>query len=68
MRLPRIRLGPMYWPPSERSLKALWQLTEDFRAGKAHDPRPIDIRTVEGTDMSAIWEPIWVGQADIKKE
>jgi hypothetical protein len=68
VRLPRIRLGPIYWPPSERSLKTLWQLTEGFRTGKAPDPRPIDIRSVEGTDLSAIWDPIWTEYLQNQKE
>jgi hypothetical protein len=57
-RLPRIHAGPCYRPPSERTAQKLGALMHAFMAGKVPDPRPIDIREIEGTDMGVLWEPI----------
>ena len=59
IRLPRIRVGPMYWPPSERTARIVINLMRAFEAGKIPDPRPIDIAELEGNDLQTIWEPIW---------
>lgn len=59
IKLPRISIGTMYWPPSERSAKIVIGLMQAFEAGKIPDPRPINITELEGNDLSAIWEPIW---------
>lgn len=58
-RLPRIRCGALYWPPSERVAKKLVGLMRAVATGEIPDPRPIDIGEIEGTDMETIWEPIW---------
>ena len=57
--LPRIRIGPMYWPPSERAGQIVIEKMRAFEAGKISDPRPFNFAEIEGTDMQAIWEPIW---------
>jgi hypothetical protein len=61
MKIPRIRQGPLYWPPSERAAKKVADLMRAFDAGEIPDPRPIDITEIEGTDMRTLWEPIWLG-------
>lgn len=58
IRLPRIRLGPMYWPPSERIAQELSLRMGAFVAGKGSDPRPLDFAELEGTDLRTIWEPV----------
>jgi hypothetical protein len=67
IRLPRIRFGSMYWPPSERTAKIVIGLMQAFEAGKIPDPRPIDIAELEGTDLQTIWEPIWNEHPAVKK-
>jgi len=59
IKLPRIRFGAMYWPPSERTAKIVINLMQAFEAGKIPDPRPINIVELEGADLQTIWEPIW---------
>jgi hypothetical protein len=57
--LPRIHIGPMYWPPSERVGQIVIEKMRAFEAGKTSDPRPFNLAEIEGMDMQAIWEPIW---------
>jgi hypothetical protein len=61
LRLPRIRAGAMYWPPSERTTKKVAELMEAYKAGKIPDPRPIKFAEIEGMDLNAVFEPIWRG-------
>lgn len=56
-KLPRIRTGPLYWPPSDKAVKKLKEIWQTYEAGKSPDPRPISITEIEGTDISTIWEP-----------
>jgi len=58
-RLPRIRFGPMYWPPSNETARKIVGIMKAYAEGKIEDPRPLDLAEIEGTDLSAIWEPIW---------
>lgn len=58
IRLPRINFwNAMYWPPSERVDKVVKERLGAFLAGLAPDPRPFDITELEGSDLSAIFEP-----------
>jgi hypothetical protein len=57
-RLPRIRLGALYWPPSESTAKKVSRLMQDFADGKIPDPRPLNLAEIEGTDMQTLWESI----------
>jgi hypothetical protein len=61
LRLPRIRVGPMYWPPSERTTKKVGELMEAYKAGKIPDPRPLSFAEIEGMDLNTVFEPIWRG-------
>lgn len=67
IRLPRIRVGPTYWPPSERALQKVTELMRAFERGEIPDPRPINIAEIEGTDLQTIWEPIWPEHPFVKK-
>jgi hypothetical protein len=67
-RLPRIRFGAIYWPPSERVAKELIERMRAFAEGKIPDPRPFDLNEVEGTDMSELWAPIWHNYPFIRKD
>jgi len=66
-RLPRIRFGPMYWPPSESTARKAISLMRAFANGKIPDPRPLDLAEIEGTDMQKLWEPIWKEHPSAKK-
>lgn len=58
IRLPRINFwNAMYWPPSERVDKVVKERLSAFHAGLAPDPHPFDIAELEGSDLSAIFEP-----------
>jgi hypothetical protein len=61
LRLPRIRAGAMYWPPSERTTKKVAELMEAYKAGEIPDPRPLKFAEIEGMDLNAVFEPIWRG-------
>jgi hypothetical protein len=50
-RLPRIRLGAIYWPPSERVAQEAIKLMQAFTEGKIPDPRPFKFAEMEGSDM-----------------
>jgi hypothetical protein len=58
-RLPRIRLGAIYWPPSERVAQEAISLMQAFTEGKIPDPRPFKFAEMEGSDMRELWAPIW---------
>lgn len=64
LRLPRIATGPIYWPPSERALRALLQRLEQHEAGVSDDPR---LDEVEGTDLNRVFEAIWSGHPAAKQ-
>lgn len=66
-RLPRIDAGPCYWPPSERTAEKLRTLMTAFLQGAIPNPLPIDIRTLEGTDMRTMWEPIVRGWPSVER-
>jgi hypothetical protein len=58
IRLPRINFWNVaYWPLSERVMKIMTERMQAFEAGLAPDPRPFNISELEGTDLSAIFEP-----------
>ncbi len=63
IRLPRIRLGPIYWPPSDRVAAVLLQRMQDYQAGKITDLEASDLSGIEGNDFGALWEPIWQGNS-----
>lgn len=58
-RLPRISCGPLYWPPSERVTRKLMGIMGAFSSGEISALPRLDRVEVEGTDLSALWEPVW---------
>jgi len=61
IRLPRVRFGPIFWPPSERVASVLSRLTEAYKAGEIAELRSEDLAGIEGDDLRTVWEPIWSG-------
>lgn len=66
VRLPlaRIRFGKLYWPPSDRVMAILVQRTHELiRQGNdlSDLARLISFEEIEGTDLSAAFEPITPG-------
>ena len=57
IRLPRVRLRGLYWPPSERTAREIVKLGEAYLAGSGPDPRQMDLSALEGTDLRTAWEP-----------
>ena len=66
-RLPRIRFGAIYWPPSERVAQEAIRLMQAFTEGKSSDPRPFKFAEVEGSDMRELWAPIWSEYPFVKR-
>lgn len=61
IKLPRILNGPIYWPPSERVYKKVIKLMQEHHAGNIPDPRPLNFQDIEGSDINAVFEPIYKG-------
>lgn len=61
VRLPRIRSGPAYWPPSQRVASRIAELQQAFLAGRIAEPDLSD-QDLEGGALDTIFEPIWSGQ------
>lgn len=59
IRLPRIRFNIMYWPPSERVMRTLWGLRRAYEDGLLAEEPTFTFEQLEGTDLRAIFEPIW---------
>ncbi len=58
-RLPRVRWGPIYWPPSDKALQKFYALAARIlQEGKEFDIAKIDLADIEGTDLRALWDPI----------
>jgi hypothetical protein len=62
LRLPRIRWGGSYWPPSAKALEKMQLLIDEADSeGKPFDWKTFPFEEIEGTDLSAAYEPIWEG-------
>jgi hypothetical protein len=66
--LPRIRFQWMYWPPSERTVRLTYGIWRAMLAGEIADIDPLSLADIEGTDLSAIWEPVWEEHPSVKKK
>lgn len=59
VRSPRIRFWHMmFWPPSQRVAEVIATQMRLFDEGQIPDPRPFSFEQIEGSDLSAAWEPI----------
>jgi hypothetical protein len=59
--LPRIRYGPIYWPPSDRIARTLHIIEQEYVAGRLPEPTPKSLDSLEGENINAVWEPISPG-------
>jgi len=58
IRSPRIRFwNTMFWPPSQRVADVIAEQMQAFENGEIPDPRPFSFEQLEGSDLSAVWEP-----------
>lgn len=59
IRSPRLRFwNMMFWPPSQRVTDIITERMRAFAEGRISDPRPFSFEQLEGSDLSAAWEPI----------
>jgi len=59
IRSPRIQFwNMMFWPPSQRVADIIAERMATYARGEIPDPRPFSFEQLEGTDLSAAWEPI----------
>jgi len=61
IRLPRIIVGGIYWPPSVRVQERVNELMRAFESGEIADPRPFSFQELEGSSIHTAFEPIWEG-------
>ncbi|MDQ3703938.1 MAG: restriction endonuclease [Chloroflexota bacterium] len=66
-RLPRIKYGGMYWPPSARVAAALDAHGRAAASGQPLEPDVPSALELEGSDLSVINEPLWAGHPAIQK-
>lgn len=64
MRVPRLHIGPAYYPLSERVATLVTERMKAFERGEISDPRPFKWEEIEGTDIRTIWEPVWSHQPE----
>lgn len=67
MRLPRIRFYSLYWPLSERAIRVLTALIFQCQA-EGRKLSEQELASIEGSDLNAIWDPIWSKNPMIKRE
>lgn len=67
VRLPRIRMNPIYWPPSERVARIMSGITRAHLAGELPDFQWSDLAGIEGEDLQANWEPLWDGHPMVQE-
>lgn len=59
IRLPRIRWTSLYWPPSDKAMAALAQIfLRSVQHGQDFNIDSIPLEEIEGSDLSAVWDPI----------
>ncbi|MBL8076615.1 MAG: restriction endonuclease [Anaerolineales bacterium] len=62
LKLPKVRWASFYWPPSLKALDNFQKALENAIAqGKTIDWITFPFNEIEGTDLSAAYDPIWEG-------
>jgi hypothetical protein len=57
-KVPRIVVGPINWPPSERVMREIQVIELRHQAGEISDPAPLFADLYQG-DLRKMFEPIW---------
>ncbi|QIN81120.1 hypothetical protein GBA65_22055 (plasmid) [Rubrobacter marinus] len=58
VRAPRVRMGHVYWPPSQRVWERMHELQAAFEAGDGPPPSPDSLDGIEGSELNEVWEPV----------
>jgi hypothetical protein len=58
IKVPRIMVGPINWPPSERVAREMQEIERKYLAGEISDPRPLLADLYEG-NLRTMFEPMW---------
>ncbi len=58
VRAPRVRIGHVYWPPSQRVLERMREIHAAFEAGDGPPLTPDALYGIEGPDLNEMWEPV----------
>lgn len=67
--LPKIQYFNIYWPPSEKVVNKLHELyKESIENNKQYDLSNKSILDLEGSDLNAIFDPIWKEHPASKKK
>lgn len=61
VRVPRIIVNHIYWPPSERVMQRVREFEIQYEAGEMGMPDPEFLKGIEDGDLSTLWESIAVG-------
>lgn len=57
-KVPRIVVGPINWPPSERIIREIRAIERRHQAGEISDPAPL-LADLHQSDLRMMFEPIW---------
>lgn len=58
VRAPRVRMGHVYWPPSQRVWERMHELQAAFEAGDRPPPSPDSLYGLEEPELNEMWEPV----------
>lgn len=61
IRLPRIRCGAMFYPPSERVRNMMMERGKRLFTGEVTDIPSFTFEETEGSDLRRVWEGPWTG-------
>jgi tetratricopeptide (TPR) repeat protein len=61
IRLPRIRCGAMFYPPSERVRNMMLERGKGLFSGEVNDIPSFTFEETEGSDLRRVWEGPWTG-------
>jgi hypothetical protein len=66
IKVPRMRVGPIFWPPSERVAREMKEIERRHLAGEVSDPKPLLADLYKG-DLRMMFEPMWPDHPMLRK-
>jgi hypothetical protein len=66
IKVPRILVGPINWPPSERVMREMREIERRHKAGEISDPAPLLADLYQG-NLRMMFEPIWPDHPMLRK-